>query len=145
MYEKKWLTIHRLLFYLRFIDDLFLIIKNLIVLDSLKTTFGDLDLTFNIEKTVNYLDLELTKNDLTSYLDFSLYFKPTNTFSYLQISSNHPKYIFNNLVKSLFIRAKRICSKFIKFIYFGSIISNQLISRGYDKRSVENFLLWFLS
>ena len=86
---------------------------------------------------MNYLNLEITKNDLTSYLDFSLYFKPTNTFSYLQISSNHPKYIFNNLVKSLFIRAKRICSKFIKFIYFGSIISNQLISRGYDKRLVE--------
>jgi hypothetical protein len=131
LYEKKWLTIHRPLIYLRFIDDLFLIINNLIVLESLKKSFGDLELTFNIEKTVNYLDLEITRNDVTFHLDFSLYFKPTNTFSYLHISSNHPKYIFSNLVKSLFIRAKRICSKLIKFIYFGSVFSDQFISRGY--------------
>ena len=137
LYEKKWLTIHRPLIYLRFIDDLFLIIKNLVLLDSLKTAFGDLELTFNIEKTVNYLDLEITRNELTSYLDFSLYFKPTNTFSYLHISSNHPRYIFSNLVKSLFIRAKRICSKLINFIYFGSVISDQLKSRGYDKVLID--------
>ena len=40
LYEKKWLTIHRPLIYLRFIDDLFLIINNLIVLESLKKSFG---------------------------------------------------------------------------------------------------------
>ena len=74
LYEKKWLTIHRPLIYLRFIDDLFLIINNLIILESLKESFGDLELTFNIEKTVNYLDLEITRNDLTSLLDFSLFF-----------------------------------------------------------------------
>ena len=137
LYEKKWLTIHRPLIYLRFIDDLFLIINNLIILESLKESFGDLELTFNIEKTVNYLDLEITRNDLTSLLDFSLFFKPTNTFSYLHISSNHPKYIFSNLIKSLFIRAKRICSKLIKFIYFGSVISDQLISRGYERNLID--------
>jgi hypothetical protein len=137
LYEKKWLTIHRPLIYLRFIDDLFLIINNLIVLESLKKSFGDLELTFNIEKTVNYLDLEITRNDVTFHLDFSLYFKPTSTFSYLHISSNHPKYIFSNLVKSLFIRAKRICSKLIKFIYFGSVISDQLISRGYERNLID--------
>jgi hypothetical protein len=91
-----------------------------------------------LKKTVNYLDLEITRNDVTFHLDFSLYFKPTNTFSYLHISSNHPKYIFSNLVKSLFIRAKRICSKLIKFIYFGSVISDQLISRGYERNLIDN-------
>jgi hypothetical protein len=131
LYEKKWLTIHRPLIYLLFIDDLFLIINNLIVLESLKKSFGDLELTFNIEKIVNYLDLEITRNDVTSYLDFSLYFKPTNTFSYLHISSNHPKYIFSNLAKSLFIRGKRICSKLIKFIYR----LDSIISEGSDKRN----------
>ena len=66
-----------------------------------------------------------------------MYFKPTNTFSYLHISSNHPKFIFSNLIKSLFIRAKRICSKLIKYIYFGSVISDQLISRGYERNLID--------
>jgi hypothetical protein len=137
LYEIKWLTIYRPLIYLRFIDDLFLIISNLLILDTLKLAFGSLELTFNIDKIVNFLDLEITINDLTYYLDFSLYFKPTNTFSYLQIGSNHPKYIFNNLIKSLFIRAKRICSKLVKFIYFGSVIGEQLKSRGYEKNVID--------
>ena len=137
IYEKKWLFIHRPLVYLRFIDDLFIILRRLSDLESLKTAFGSLSLTFDIGEKVKFLDLEITRNELTSYLDFSLYFKPTNTFSYLHISSNHPLYIFKNLIKCLLIRAKRTCSKFNKFIYFASTISQQLVNRGYDRKLID--------
>ena len=133
IYEKKWLIIYRPLIYLRFIDDLFIILKNLTDLESLRIAFGSLTLTFEIGKKVKFLDLQITRNVLTSYLDFTLYFKPTNTFSYLHISSNHPKYIFVNLIKSLLIRAKRICSTYNEFMYFASTIGLQLEDRGYDK------------
>jgi hypothetical protein len=66
-----------------------------------------------------------------------MYFKPTNTFSYLLIDSNHPKYIFCNLIKSLLIRARRICSRLNKFIYFANVIGEQLISRGYNKTKID--------
>ena len=137
IYEKKWLTINRPLAYFRFIDDLFLIIKNLVELNSLKTAFGSLKLTFEIDKSVKFLDLEITRNSITSYLDFSMYFKPTNTFSYLQTSSNHPNYIFKNLIKSLLIRVRRICSRLSDFLFFSSTIGKQLLSRGYDKFLID--------
>ena len=85
------------------------------------------------------------KNSESSYAKLYIYIVYLRFFNVLKarIKNSGPSkrsYAFkknSHLVKSLFIRAKRICSKFIKFIYFGSIISNQLISRGYDKRSVE--------
>jgi hypothetical protein len=137
IYEKKWLFIYRPLVYLRFIDDLFIIFKRLSDLETLKSAFGSLTQTFEIGNKVKFLDLEITRNELTSYLDFSLYFKPTNTFSYLHTTSNHPIYIFKNLIKCLLIRAKRTCSKFNKFIYFASTISQQLVNRGYDRKLID--------
>ena len=137
IYEKKWLSVHRPLIYYRFIDDLFLVVNNSLSIDSLKNSFGSLRLTFEVNDKVKYLDLEIKRDDLTSYLDFSMYFKPTNTFSYLKIDSNHPKYIFKNLIKSLLIRVRRICSKFSNFIIFASKISFQLVSRGYSRTTID--------
>ena len=107
------------------------------ILDSLKTSFGSLNLTFETNKTVNYLDLKISLDNLTSHLDFSMYFKATNTFSYLKIDSNHPSYIFKNLTKSLLIRVRRICTKLNNYILYASLISKQLILRGYVKNDVD--------
>jgi hypothetical protein len=137
LYEKKWLFIHKPLIYFRFIDDILIILKNLEELESLKLAFGSLTLNIVIGKSVNFLDLKISINSLTSYIDFSMYFKPTNTFSYLQTTSNHPAHIFKNLIKSLLIRARRICSNFNDFIYFGSCISKQLMDRGYDRILID--------
>jgi hypothetical protein len=38
---------------------------------------------------------------------------------------------------SLLIRARRICSDYNKFIYFASIISKQLMERGYEKSLID--------
>ena len=40
IYEKKWMFIHKPLIYLRFIDDLFIILRRLSHLESLKKAFG---------------------------------------------------------------------------------------------------------
>ncbi len=71
-------------------------------------------------------------NSLTNSLDFSLYIKPTNTFSYLQINSNHPNHIFKNIPKSLLIRIKRICSSYSDYLFFSRLLIFQLYQRGYN-------------
>ena len=62
--------------------------------------------------------------------------KPTNTFSYLITSSNYPKFIFKNIVKSLFIRIRRICSDFSDYLYFSRLLTFQLQKRGYSNNEI---------
>ena len=133
IYEKKWLTIHKPIAYYRFVDDLLIISKDLNSFESLKKAFGSLQLTLNFGKKLVFLDLELEINPLTLKMNFYAYFKDTNTFSYLLTSSNHPKHIFKNLIKSLFIRIRRNCSHLSDYIIFSDIISERLITRGYDR------------
>ena len=134
IYEKKWLHIHKPIVYYRFIDDIFIIsqMNPMQLSSSLNKSFGQLKLNIISNTIVNFLDLNITFDPLTSSLDFYLYTKPTNTFSYLYILSNHPPFIFKNIIKSLFIRIRRICTKLNNFILFSSILSKQLIKRGYN-------------
>jgi hypothetical protein len=144
VYEKKWLTIHRPKFYYRFIDDLSLCVKDRNELESLKNSFGSLKLNIETGDCLPFLDLNISVNKITSFIKYSLYIKPTNTFQYLQINSNHPEHIFRNLVKSLFIRIRRICSEISDFIYFSSIIRKQLLNRGYDKILIDKIFTMVL-
>jgi hypothetical protein len=112
IYERKWLTINRPLAYFRFIDDVLIIVNDFLIIYSLKKAFGSLKLNFETGKVVKFLDLEISIEEISGKLKFSVYFKPTNTFSYLYIFSNHPNFIFKNIVKSLLIRVRRICTKY---------------------------------
>ena len=85
---------------------------------------------------VNFLDLEIKYNEITQKLKFSLYYKPTNTFSYLRTDSNHPDFVFKNIPKSLFIRTKRICSDYSDFIDSTKTLSIQLLKRGYKSTNI---------
>jgi len=144
IYEKKWLTVNRPIFYHRFIDDLGLCVKNNSELESLKNSFGSLKLNIETGDSLPFLDLTLSKNKINSLLKFSLYIKPTHTFQYLQINSNHPNYIFKNLIKSLFIRVRRICSEISDFIYFSFMIKEQLVKRGYDRAIINKIFTMVL-
>ena len=82
------------------------------------------------------LDLNISFNNLTKKLDYSVYIKPTNSFDYLRVNSNHPQHIFKNIPKSLFIRNKRICSYYSDYVLISKLHINQLIKRGYKKNSL---------
>jgi len=135
--EKKWLSLNKPLVYFRFIDDIFFILYCLSQVESLKNAFGSLKLNIIIGDKINFLDLEISINRISFSLSYKVYTKPTNTFCYLQIDSNHPKHIFKNIVKSTLIRYRRICSSLSDFLYFSSIISGQFQKRGYDVYSVN--------
>ena len=65
-------------------------------------------------------------------IKFSIYIKPTNTFSYLNTESNHTSFIFRNIPKSLLIRVRRFYSDDVDYWYFASKLILQLMHRGYD-------------
>ena len=129
--EKKWLFIHKPLIYKRFIDDIFMTSNNEIDQNNFKSIFKNLNLNIIKGNKVQFLDLLISNNDYQDTLKFELYTKPTNTFQYLYFSSNHPKHIFNNIPKSLFIRLRRICSEYIDYLFFSRKLIIQLLKRGY--------------
>jgi hypothetical protein len=103
--EKHWLSINHPILYGRFIDDIFMVTDVKLNEDIFSKNFLNLNLNIVHEKKINFLDLSISFNTIIRKLEFSLYVKPTNTFSYLHTESNHPHFIFKNIPKSLFIRS----------------------------------------
>ncbi len=134
--EEKFLVIHRPLFYVRFIDDIFTIVENSFDIQKLVDTFTYLKLNIVTSEKVVLLDLVIKLCVITGELSFSLYTKPTCTFSYLLSQSNHPTFIFNNIPKSLFVRIRRIDSEDSNYLNDGIVLIDHLVARGYDRTSV---------
>lgn len=134
--ERKWLHIHRPIAYFRFIDDIFMLSLYILNEIDFKSYFLNLKLNIVCNKTVVFLDLSISFDPLIQKLKFSLYIKPTNTFSYLLTSSNHPDFIFDNIPKSLFVRIRRICSNYIDYLYFSRKLALQLRTRGYSFKNL---------
>ena len=130
--EKHWHQIHSPILYLRFIDDILIVTKDLIDSSDFENQFENLKLNMLSGVSQNFLDLNISINEITNSLHFKLYTKPTNTFSYLLYSSNHPGIMFKNIPKSLFIRIRRICTSYHDYLFFSRILISQLIKRGYN-------------
>ena len=130
--EKSFLDIHRPLIYRRFVDDIFAGFNRNFDINILKSHFGYLKLNIVSEEEVTFLDLKISLNKFTCKLDFNMYLKPTNTFSYLLSTSNHPDFIFKNIPKSIFFRTRRICTFLFDYYYFTRLFRLQFISRGYS-------------
>ena len=130
--EKSFLFIHKPLFYGRYIDDIYAIFVNNFNTNLLVNHFKYLKLNKISSDIINFLDLNIFFDKITNSIKFSLYIKPTQTFSYLLTSSNHPNFITKNIPKGIFIRIRRICSSITDYLYFSNKILVQLKSRGYD-------------
>jgi len=140
-YEKLFLNIHRPLCYFRYIDDIFIITSIFFDINLLINSFPNLKLNVISEAITNFLDLNIYVDKITNSLIFSLYLKPTNTFSYLKVDSNHPEHIINNIPFSLFLRIKKICTFLTDYLFFSRKLLFQLMSRGYkydELRKIKN-------
>jgi hypothetical protein len=130
--EINWVRLNKPIIYQRFIDDIVYLKKNGLDKNDLISQFDNLKLNFISAKKVQFLDLNIEIDNIRNKLKFSLFTKPTNTFQYLHKNSNHPKHIFNNIPKSLFIRIRRNCSDDTDYYYYSGILLLQLKERGYD-------------
>ena len=138
--EIKFLTIHKhdIYFYARYIDDILIIVSYLFDIYLLINCFSTLTLNVVSDKFVNFLNVIIGICNLTGFLIFSMYFKPTNTFSYLLTSSNHPPFIFKNIPYGLFLTIRRICTNLTDYLYFSRKLSYFLLKRGYDFKLLMN-------
>jgi len=134
--ERKWCKIEKPLIYFRFIDDTMMALKSKLNLQQFQEYFIYLEFTENTGDEINFLDLNISFNNLTKKLQFSVYIKPTNSFNYLRKNSDHPIHVFNSIPKSLFIRNRRICSNYSDYISICRIQLNQLIKLGHVKTSL---------
>jgi len=138
--EKEWLNKHKDIIYYRFIDDIFIASGYKINLLEFKSTFGYLKLNIECNKTVTFLDLEITIDKINNKFKYNLHIKPTNTFGYLLPSSNHPAHIFNNIALSLSKRIRRICSSYNDYLFHSNNLLIQLVKRGYNKSIIKSII-----
>ena len=138
--ERKWLNLNKEKIYFRFIDDIFLASSSLLNLKNFESQFEYLRLNIESNNSVNFLDLVITFDCIIGKFNFSLYIKPTNTFSYLLPNSNHPKHIFRNIPVSLFTRIRRICSSYIDYLHFSRLLLIQLLKRGYKLEIISGII-----
>ena len=135
--EYKYINRNPQMIYFRFIDDIFIASPSELDKKELCEQFPNLTLNIVGNDTVNFLDLNISFDSILSMLNFSLYIKPTNTFSNLLTDSNHPQQIFKNIPLSLFIRIRRICTNYWDYLYFSSLLIIQLCKRGYNLNEIR--------
>ena len=129
-------------FYNRFLDDLFFLWPGTLDQFSIFETFinsliPNIHITFTISATsVNFLDITLFKHENTGdwTIETKPFFKDTDTHQLVHTKSFHPRHTFKGIIKSQFIRLKRLSS--FKHDYFsaGRVLKQVLSTRGYSKR-----------
>ena len=100
--------------YLRYIDDILgLSTMSLNDLKKFITTFDEynpfIKFTHEISNKTNFLDISLAIEE--SGISTSIFYKPTDSHSYLNYFSNHPRSCKDSIPFSQFLRLKRLCSK----------------------------------
>jgi hypothetical protein len=136
--EEGWVSSKKPLLYGRFIDDIIYCDDKELNKIEFEKHFVYLKLNIVHSDNVAFLDLKISFDYLTNKFVTDLYIKPTNTFSYLLTSSNHPMHIFKNIPKSLFIRIRRICSNYIDYLFHSKKLIIQLFKRGYNLAKITS-------
>jgi hypothetical protein len=89
---------------------------------------------------VQFLDLILTVEYIYNRINTMLYIKPTHSFAYLNTKSNHQAFIFRKIPKSIFMRIRRICTKFVDYLYSCRLMYIQLIQQGYNSFQLDKLI-----
>lgn len=134
--------------FLRYIDDVFMIwtgtVSELMKFqDFLNTVIPGITINFEYSPiSVNFLDTTVYHiPDPTDpnfcILQTKVYFKATDTHQLLYKSSFHPKHTFNGVLKSQFLRFKRISSSRQDYDEACKIVCMALACRKYSKRQMR--------
>ena len=126
--------------WMRFLDDVLMLwtggVEQLSqFLDHLNSQVSSIKYTmeYSQDKTT-FLDLDIYKGPRfqeTGRLDTKLHIKATNSQSYLHYTSNHPRYIFKNIVRGEVLRALRATSDRDIFLGVVQDMQRKFLARGY--------------
>ena len=127
------------LFFKRFLDDLFLLFKNMTTAKKFIQDYNSLHPNIKIEavyslRSVDFLNLTIFKGlnfKENGTLDTKVYSKPFNNFLYLPFSSAHAPHQKKAFVKGLIVNAVTCCNHFQYYISYISLVYTRLRNRGY--------------
>src|SRR3984885_9104393 len=99
--------------YRRFRDDIFILTRHtqdqiMPFLESMNSMHPNIKIEFQIGNELSFLDTLVKVS--TNNLQTSIYYKPTDSHSYLLYTSNHPRSTKDAIPYSQFLRLRRICS-----------------------------------
>jgi len=136
------------LLYSRFLDDIFGVwpgtYQELLEFQSfLNSLIPGIKVTFTIHNyIIPFLDTYIYK-DFDSlgncFLRTGVYFKLTDTHQLLHRTSFHPSHTFHSIIKSQFIRFKRLSSTFEDYQLASCILTKALRARGYPLSTILKY------
>lgn len=130
--------------YKRYIDDIFMIFQSpegdiKVFLDAMAIWHPSLKYETQIsDDSIPFLDLNISIR--LNQIQTSIYYKPTDSHSYLPYDSCHPKHVLDSIPFSQFLRLKRICSENCDFLSQSTKMLNFFINRGYPSELLNNAL-----
>jgi len=141
------------LLYFRYIDDIFFIWtgsrQQLKQYESfLNNIIPGITITMTVRNNITeFLDTSIYKhkiNSSVSQLKTRVFFKPTDTHQLLHGSSCHPRHTAKGILKSQFIRFKRICSTREEYNFACQTLYKVLKNRGYSRSLYRELkrLIW---
>ena len=124
------------LIYRRYIDDIFgtttMSQNDLLNYINCFNDFNEaVKFTFDISDSVNFLDVTFTID--SDMISSTVFYKPTDSHSYLRYDSHHPERCKNAIPFSQFLRLRRICSDDGDFADQVENMEQFFLSRGYPK------------
>ena len=144
-FEDKYVYNHpkQPLVWVRFIDDIFYIWqhgqKELdIFIKHLNSVHDTIEFTSEIStKSVNFLDT-VVRISSDHRIETSLFVKPTDSASYLQFDSAHPRHCIRGIPYGQFLRICRICSDDQDFFDHCVTKGRHFVRRGYPAPFIAN-------
>lgn len=133
-----------LLFYRRFIDDLFFIWKGdkcslHEFMRELNSNKNNIKLEYEYSREhIHFLDVDVIRQGPT--LITTIYFKLTDRNSYLLLISGHHPHWLKNIPKGQFMRVRRNCTTDDDFITHSKVISDRFLQKGYKEQHLDNIV-----
>lgn len=132
-------------YYVRYLDDIFFLWEGTEIElkeyeQFLNSRIPDIKVTLEYsQQENNFLDTTIYKQQTqdTYTLQSKVYFKDTDTHQLLHTESYHPKHTFKGLVRSQYIRFKRLSSTREDYIHTCKILHLYLKNRGYTYTTLK--------
>ena len=133
--DREIMAMEGVIKYLRYIDDVFIMIRKDIVISKFTERINSINRNINFEigdhgSKIIFLDMQLYISN-NGILEHCIYEKPiSSTSRYIHKSSLHPRHCLEGVVTGSIIRAFRLCSSKLSALLFIQTLRNRFNQQG---------------